>query len=401
MKDLSRSSSTPTKRSSQSHSRMTVPRWAKAAVLRELKGLADPKVRAKMGYFGVNVPKAHGISAPVLHKFAKHIGKDHRLAQQLWSTGNHEARILATLIGEADKVTAAEMERWARDFDSWDVVDTACCYLYAHTRFAWKKAAAWSRRDAEFEKRAAFSLVAYLSYKDGEASDARFTQFLKVIEREAYDERNFVRKAVNWSLRNPAEPGSNSRGGENQEAGFTSGALDRGGCTARTEKRRHTSAASAEGGLIHMANANKNGLKIRRAKSGDAPQLAELSGQLGYPATEAQIRERLRGIKPASDHAVLVAESPTNGVIGWLHVSKQPLLEMEIRGEVNTLVVAEGQRSLGAGARLLAAAEVWARKHGCKGMSVRSNVIRERAHRFYERNGYEHYKTQKSFRKPL
>jgi len=152
---------------------------------------------------------------------------------------------------------------------------------------------------------------------------------------------------------------------------------------------------------VHMANANKNGLKIRRAKSGDAPQLAELSGQLGYPATEAQIRERLRGIKPASDHAVLVAESPTNGVIGWLHVSKQPLLEMEIRGEVNTLVVAEGQRSLGAGARLLAAAEAWARKHGCKGMSVRSNVIRERAHRFYERNGYEHYKTQKSFRKPL
>jgi 3-methyladenine DNA glycosylase AlkD len=202
MKDLSRSSSTPTKRFSQSHSRMTVPRWAKAAVLRELKGLADPKVRAKMGYFGVNVPKAHGISAPVLHKFAKHIGKDHRLAQQLWSTGNHEARILATLIGEADKVTAAEMERWVRDFDSWDVVDTACCYLYAHTRFAWKKAAAWSRRDAEFEKRAAFSLVAYLSYKDGEASDARFAQFLKVIEREAYDERNFVRKAVNWSLRN-------------------------------------------------------------------------------------------------------------------------------------------------------------------------------------------------------
>jgi GNAT superfamily N-acetyltransferase len=150
-----------------------------------------------------------------------------------------------------------------------------------------------------------------------------------------------------------------------------------------------------------MANANKNGRKIRRAKNGDAPQLAELSGQLGYPATEAQIRERLRGIKPASDHAVLVAESPTNGVIGWLHVSKQPLLEMETRGEVNTLVVAEGQRSLGAGARLLAAAEAWARKHGCKGMSVRSNVIRERAHRFYERNGYEHYKTQKSFRKPL
>jgi GNAT superfamily N-acetyltransferase len=150
-----------------------------------------------------------------------------------------------------------------------------------------------------------------------------------------------------------------------------------------------------------MANPNKTKMKIRRAKRSDAPQLAKLSGQLGYPATAAQIRERLRRIKPASEHAVLVAESVADGVIGWLHVSSQPLLEMEIRGEVNTLVVAEGQRCLGAGAQLLAAAEEWARKRGCMGMSVRSNVIRERAHKFYERNGYEHYKTQKSFRKPL
>lgn len=142
-------------------------------------------------------------------------------------------------------------------------------------------------------------------------------------------------------------------------------------------------------------------LKIRGAKSTDAPQLAELAGQLGYPATIGQVRERLRGIKPASQHAVLVAESAKGGVIGWIHVSRQPLLEGEIRAEVNGLVVAERQRSLGAGARLLAAAEDWARKHGCKGMSVRSNIIRERAHKFYERAGYEHYKTQKSFRKPL
>jgi GNAT superfamily N-acetyltransferase len=142
-------------------------------------------------------------------------------------------------------------------------------------------------------------------------------------------------------------------------------------------------------------------LKIRRAKNSDSPQIAVLTGQLGYPATTAQVRERLRGIKPASLHAVFVADSAKDGVIGWVHVSKQPLLEVAIRAEVNGLVVAEGQRSLGAGARLLAAAEDWARKHGCKSMSVRSNVIRERAHKFYERSGYEHYKTQKSFRKPL
>ncbi len=151
-----------------------------------------------------------------------------------------------------------------------------------------------------------------------------------------------------------------------------------------------------------MTRINKDKeLKIRRAKNSDAPQIAVLTGQLGYPATTAQARERLRGIKPASLHAVFVADSAKDGVIGWLHVSKQPLVEVAIRAEVNGLVVAEGQRGLGAGARLLAAAEDWARKHGCKSMSVRSNVIRERAHKFYERSGYEHYKTQKSFRKPL
>jgi 3-methyladenine DNA glycosylase AlkD len=202
MKDRSQSFSTPTKRSRESPSRKKAAPWTEAAVLRELRALADPKVREKMAYFGVNVPKAHGISMPVLHSFAKHIGKDYRLAQTLWTSGIHEARILATLIGEAEKATAAEMDRWVREFDSWDVVDAACCYLYAHTKFAWKKAAEWSRRDAEFEKRAAFSLVAYLSYKDREAPDSRFAQFLRVIEREAHDERNFVKKAVNWALRN-------------------------------------------------------------------------------------------------------------------------------------------------------------------------------------------------------
>jgi len=170
--------------------------------LRELKELADPKVRAKMAYFGVHAPKAYGISAPVLHLLARQVGKDHRLARELWTTGIHEARILATLIGESEKVTAAEMERWVRDFDSWDVVDAACCYLYTHAKPAWNKAAAWSRRREEFVKRASFSLVAYLSYKDKTAPDARFVRFLRVIGREAHDERNFVKKAVNWALRN-------------------------------------------------------------------------------------------------------------------------------------------------------------------------------------------------------
>src|SRR5580698_3686492 len=195
MKGRSRSSSTPTKRSS------SAPR-SKASVLRELKEVADPKVRAKLAYFGVNVPKAYGISAPVLHAFARHIGKDQSLAEELWSTAIHEARILAALIGESEEVTAAQMERWVRDFDSWDLVDTACCYLYAHAKPAWDKVYEWSSRRAEFEKRAAFSLAAYLAYKDKVADDAKFERFLHVLEREAHDGRNFVRKAVNWALRN-------------------------------------------------------------------------------------------------------------------------------------------------------------------------------------------------------
>jgi 3-methyladenine DNA glycosylase AlkD len=179
-----------------------VQEWTAAAVTRELKKLADPKVRAKLAYFGVNATKAYGISAPVLHAFARHIGKDQALAEQLWSTGIHEARILAALIGEPEKISAAQMDRWVRNFSSWDVVDTACCYLYAEAKPAWDKIYEWSSRRAEFEKRAAFSLAAYLSYKDKSAQDAQFERFLSIIEREAHDERNFVRKAVNWALRN-------------------------------------------------------------------------------------------------------------------------------------------------------------------------------------------------------
>jgi len=202
MKARSQSSSTPTKRSSSRHTQRSAERWTKAAVLAELKKAADPEVRAKMAYFGVNVPKAHGISTPILHKLAKHIGKDQELAEELWASGIHEARILATMIGEPEKVTAEQMDRWVCDFDSWDVVDSACCYLYAAAAPAWSKIDAWSRRPEEFVKRAAFSLAAYLSYKDKEAPDARFEKFLRVIGREAQDERNFVKKAVNWALRN-------------------------------------------------------------------------------------------------------------------------------------------------------------------------------------------------------
>jgi 3-methyladenine DNA glycosylase AlkD len=202
MKGRSQSSSIPPKRSSVRRPHRAAKTWTKAEVLRELKTLADPEARAKMSYWGINVPKAHGVSAPLLHTLSRHIGKDHALAEQLWASGIHEARILAALIGEPEKVTSAQMDRWARDFNSWDVVDTACRYLYAFAKPAWSKTDAWSGRPEEFVKRAAFSLMAYLSYIDKQATDARFVRLLKVIERESDDERNFVRKAVNWALRN-------------------------------------------------------------------------------------------------------------------------------------------------------------------------------------------------------
>lgn len=142
-------------------------------------------------------------------------------------------------------------------------------------------------------------------------------------------------------------------------------------------------------------------VKIRPARSKDAARLAELSSQLGYPSTAVETLQRMRKLKPASLNVLFVAEDRDAGVVGWAHVSVNYLIEVGTRAELNGLIVAEGQRSRGAGARLLEAAEAWARKHGCPSMSVRSNVIRERAHKFYERQGYKHYKTQKAFRKSL
>lgn len=143
------------------------------------------------------------------------------------------------------------------------------------------------------------------------------------------------------------------------------------------------------------------GVKIRRARNADAAQIAALSGQLGYPATTGVMAVRLEKVLKDKRAACFVAETKEEGVIGWIHVSVTLLLEVEQRAEVNGLVVDEGVRSQGAGWMLLQAAEKWARKMRCKGMSVRSNVVRERAHTFYLAHGYEHYKTQKAFRKKI
>jgi 3-methyladenine DNA glycosylase AlkD len=175
---------------------------AAAAVLRRLRSLADPKDLPGMARFGISTERAlGGISTPVLKKLAREIGKNHELAQELWDSGLHEARHLASLIDEPARVTEAQMERWARGFDSWDVCDGCCGYLFDKTPFAYRKAMEWSRRPEEYVKRAAFALMAVLAVHDKQASDTRFLRFLTVIERQSTDPRNFVKKAVNWALR--------------------------------------------------------------------------------------------------------------------------------------------------------------------------------------------------------
>ncbi len=146
---------------------------------------------------------------------------------------------------------------------------------------------------------------------------------------------------------------------------------------------------------------NSTRVRIRKARIDDAERIAVLSGQLGYPTTTREMAGRLAKSLKFRDSACYVAESGVEGVIGWIHVSMTPLLEVELRAEINGLVVDEEARSHGAGAQLLDEAERWARKMRCKSVSLRSNVIRERAHEFYLRQGYEHYKTQKAFRKAL
>jgi 3-methyladenine DNA glycosylase AlkD len=171
-------------------------------ILTKLKSLSNPNAVAGMARFGINPKNTYGVSIPVLRKMAKQIGKNHLLAQQLWTSSSiHEARILAGMIDVPEKVTETQLERWIKDFDSWDVCDQVCSNLFDKTKFAHKKAIEWSKRREEFVKRAGFVLMATLAVHDKEADNQKFMRFLPVIKREATDERNFVRKAVNWALR--------------------------------------------------------------------------------------------------------------------------------------------------------------------------------------------------------
>jgi 3-methyladenine DNA glycosylase AlkD len=171
-------------------------------VLDKLQSKAQPEHSKGMAKYGIPVDGRLCVSVPDMRKLAKEIGRDHELALGLWRTGIGEARILAAMIDDPDKLTEEQMEDWVKGINSWDVCDQVCMNLFEKNQLAWKKIVDWSEREEEFVKRTAFSLIACLAWHDKKASDKKFIELLPVIIRESTDERNFVKKAVNWALRN-------------------------------------------------------------------------------------------------------------------------------------------------------------------------------------------------------
>jgi 3-methyladenine DNA glycosylase AlkD len=170
-------------------------------IIKELECLSNPEDVKGMAKFGINPEKVYGVRIPELRRIRKKAGVDHILAGKLWDFGYHETRILACMIDDPDMVTEAQMEKWVKDFNTWDIGDQCCMNLFRKTSFAYQKIFEWSKRDEEFVKRAAFSLIAVLAVHDKQAADIKFEQFFPIIIRESSDNRNYVKKAVNWALR--------------------------------------------------------------------------------------------------------------------------------------------------------------------------------------------------------
>jgi 3-methyladenine DNA glycosylase AlkD len=171
-------------------------------VLASLLSKANPDQLPGMARYGIAVAGRLGASVPDMRQLAKETGRDHRLALALWGTGIAEARIVASMVGDPAELTEEQMEDWVKGIDSWDMCDQVCMNLFDKAPLAWKKVHDWSLREEEFVKRAAFALIACLAWHDKRADDQRFVDLLPVIMRGATDDRNFVKKAVNWALRN-------------------------------------------------------------------------------------------------------------------------------------------------------------------------------------------------------
>ncbi|HUX86554.1 MAG TPA: DNA alkylation repair protein [Chloroflexota bacterium] len=183
-----------------------------ARVLDVLHALADPSVVASMEHFAIRPTTIRlGVSIPKLRGLARQLGHDHALAEALWQSGMHEAQILAALVDEPTLVTEEQMERWAVGFDSWNICDACCQDLFRKTPYAGQKVREWSARPEQFVKRAAFALIAEIARHDKTSDDAVYLAYLPIIEREADDDRNFVKKAVNWALREIGKRNPNLR----------------------------------------------------------------------------------------------------------------------------------------------------------------------------------------------
>lgn len=170
-------------------------------IIANLKQLRSVQAIEGMARFGINPAQAMGVSIPVLRKMAKDIGKNQALAIELWDSGIHEARILASMIADPQLMTPELMDAWVNEFDTWDVCDQVCGNLFDRTPFAFEKAIEWCQREQEFVRRAGFVMMAELAVHDKKAPDESFIQFFPLIKQYANDERNFVKKAVNWALR--------------------------------------------------------------------------------------------------------------------------------------------------------------------------------------------------------
>lgn len=170
-------------------------------ILDLIKANGNPENLEGMQRYGIRFDKAYGCNIPFLRKLAKQFKKDHYLAKELWATGIHEARIMAFLIDDPKEVTEVQMEKWVRNLNSWDICDGLCSNLFRKTEWAYDKAKEWSGKNEEFVKRAGFVMMAVLAVHDKKADNKTFLEFFDIIEKESIDERNFVKKAVNWALR--------------------------------------------------------------------------------------------------------------------------------------------------------------------------------------------------------
>ena len=171
-------------------------------VIEKIQSMADPQAVQGMARYGINPRNNLGVSIYKLRPLAKEIGQNHELALRLWNSGIHDARLLVCFVDDPSKVTSEQMDAWAADFDSWDICDQACTSLFDQSPLAWKKVFQWAERKEEFVKRGAFSLIAGLAVHDKQAENEQFEQFFPLLKKHALDERNYVKKAVNWALRN-------------------------------------------------------------------------------------------------------------------------------------------------------------------------------------------------------